>query len=68
MSNFSITDITVAGAFSNALETMRESDRRAACGRPSVFFEMTMRAPATIWNILGDALRHIGLTYRTETV
>jgi hypothetical protein len=68
MSIINMSDITPAGAFCNATAAARESDRRAARSRPSVSFEATMRAPATIWNFLGDALRQIGLTYRTETV
>lgn len=68
MSIFNISDITPAGAFCNATAAAKESERRAAVSRPSTSVEMTVFAPATIWNFLGDALRHIGLTYRTETV
>jgi hypothetical protein len=68
MSNYNITDITVAGAICNAIATARESDRRAAGCRPSDFIDATIRTPATIWNILVSALRHTGQTCRTEVV
>ncbi len=68
MSIFNIFNITPAGALCNAMAAAKESERRAAGSRPSPSVEMTVFAPATIWNFLGDALRQIGLTYRTETV
>jgi hypothetical protein len=72
MSFFNITDITVAGAFCNAMDALRESERRDARHQASVVVETPKTASGanvshtSIREILGDALRHIGRAYRTE--
>ena len=67
MSIFNISNITPAGALCNAMAAARECDRRAAQSRLSTSAETARLAPATIWNVLGDMLRHIGQANRTET-
>ncbi len=49
MSIFSITDVTPAGAFCNAVDAARQSDRRAAQHRPVTLDEVAkIRSPAAI--------------------
>jgi hypothetical protein len=72
MSFFNITDITPAGALCNAMDAARESERRDVRHQGSDSVENAKHARtarsslATIREILGDALRHIGRSYRTE--
>ncbi len=74
MSIFSISNITPVGAFCDAMDAARESDRRAARHCPSDLDETTRGAPAfkiprsAIRKILGEALRGIGKIAPAETV
>ncbi len=68
MSIYNITEITVAGAYGNAMDAARNSDRRASRNRPSASAETARFAPAAIWNILCDALHHFGRAGRAQTV
>ena len=73
MSIYSISDITPAGAFCNAMAAARENDRRvarreAAASAENAKVSRTAHASlATIRAAIGDALRHMGRVYRTET-
>ncbi len=74
MSIFSISNITPVGAFCDAMDAARESDRRAAWHRPSALDETTRGVPSievpcfAIWKILGDAWRGIGKISPAEIV
>ncbi len=74
MAIFSITNITPIGAFCNAMDAARESDRRAARHRPSALDETTRDVPSVdvprfaIRNILGEASRGIGNLSPAKTV
>ncbi len=73
MSTFNITDITVAGAFWNAMDAVGESDRRTARYHPPASVKSAKAArtdptPLTaIRAVIGEALRSVGRTDRTET-
>ncbi len=61
MSIYNITDITVAGAFCNAMEATWESDRRAAQRRLNSRRNAGENESATtILTVLRGALRRIG--------
>jgi hypothetical protein len=60
MSIFSISDVTPAGAFCNAMDAARENDRRAARHRPRTRTEAAKtESPAAILTVLRSALRRI---------
>ena len=73
MSTFNITDITVAGAFWNAMGAVGESDRRTARYHPSASVKSAKAArtaPSLLTAIrtaIGEALRNFGWADRTET-
>ncbi len=61
MSIYNITDITVAGAFCNAMEATWESDRRAAQRRLNNRRDAgENKSATTILTVLRGALRRIG--------
>jgi hypothetical protein len=61
MSIYNITDITVAGAFCNAMEALRESDRRAAQRQLNSRRDAGKNeSPTTILTVLRGVLRRVG--------
>lgn len=73
MSTFNITDITVAGAFWNAMDAVGERDRRTARYHPSASVKSAKAArtaPTLLTAIqaaIGETLRNFGRVDRTET-
>ena len=61
MSFFNISDVTPVGAYCNAMDAARESDRRAAQRRPNSRRDAGEKeSTATILTVLRGALSRIG--------